>query len=544
MALYHKDIGKHLVTYGNQGMATGGQALYTMAGSRKNRRKVYNVAPGQLVAYTTAVGAVPTIVDQATLTAANAKKIFLAVGMDPDNKGRVTELRHLGIEHVKAAELVEVEASSPKCGSPAVQDFYINITGPGTYAVMVRVEDQLTRDFTQIFKGYEEFQAVTVVTEAQFEDPAFDADSVICALVDQLNGELDLKIKDVDYPDWKGTGLPRPYHATRLHSKEVTYCFSPTEIDTCENCTHIDAVLTATVGGETITFTGNTDPTDATKTLRGQLEHIAEQINDAFRADEGEYAQTGSAYVTGTFSDCCPIELHVNTCDATFALQTTGAATITPKVDRNPFTTHGQFTKAKQCIDCGDSETTVSYTTGMRVIAERFSAKCGTMINKPLGSYLRQIEIVPIADFFDGDWQTVKVQKAEQPGQFGSQIQWYEYQADQGGEGRNFGRTNHLRGWISTPEPSARVNGVTAKCDVDYCSYFTKFAAARKSVTHSQAAPPLYIHGYIHVPAKDVATKSVVEQFLTELASFSPEVDAGVSVSCDTSQVAATLALS
>lgn len=543
MALYHKDIGKHIVTQGNLGMAEGGQPLYTMAGPRRDRRKAYNVVPGQLVAYTKQVGAVPTIVDQSTLSLSNSKRIFLGVGVDNEGKGYTTAIRHIGIEHVSSCALTEVQASSPKCGSPAVQDMYLKINKPGTYAVLLRVEDQKTRDYAPMFKGYEEFQAVTSVTEDEFEDPAFDPDIVVCKLIDQLNNKLDLKIKDKDYPDWKGKGLKRPFHATRLHDNSITYCFSPTEIEDCETCTHIDAVISATVGGQTVTFTGNVDPADNTKTLRAQLDHIANQINEAFEDDEGEYAQTGSAYVTGSYSDCCPIELHVNTCDATFALQTTGAAAITPKTSVNPFTEYGTFTNVKECIDCGDSETSTSYTTGFRVISEQVSTKCGAYINQPMTTYFRKVEITPIADFFDGDWQTVDIQKPENPGQFGSQIQWYEYQQDVGGEGRNHKRSNYLRGWIPVPDDLSRANSLLAKCDLDYCSYYTQFEMDRKGAIDAQAARPLQIDGYIHVPAKDVTTKAVVEQFLTELATFSPKCEVTASVICDTSQVADSLEL-
>ena len=273
------------------------------------------------------------------------------------------------------------------------------------------------------------------------------------------------------------------------------------------------------------------------------MENIALQINDAFLAEYGDYAEVGSAYVTGSFSDCCPVELHVNTCDTNFELRTTGGTAITPCTNVNPFTEYGSFTNVQDCIDCGDAPTTRAYTVGIRVISERFKESCGAILNKPLSTYLRTIDIVPWADYFDGSWDKVNVVSPEMPGQFGSQIQWYEYQQEIGGEGRNAKRTSNLRGWIASPAPDSRHEKmITASCKDHYCSYFMKYRVDRKAPMDATGQRGLDLHGYLHVPAEDSITKASVEEFLTALAALSPDAKVG-SISCDTSQVVAGLEL-
>lgn len=544
MAQYGKDIDKHIVTSGNLAMVAGGQDLFSYAGSERRRRKIHITRPGQLVAYTKSVGSIPQTVDVDTLTAEHAQKVFLAVGVDTNGDGVTDELRHVGREDISSCDLIEVSASSPKCGTPAVQDLYFTITGPGTYAVRVDVEDQTTRDFSPIYKGHEEFVASYTVTEEEFDDPDFSPNIVACALAKQLNNDWNLKIKGGRYPDWKGINLMRPFSATRLHDNSLTYCFAPTELsDSCKDCTHIDAVLKATVNGTDYTFTGNTDPADSSKTLRGQLENIAAQILDAFEAEYGELAFTGSAYVTGSYSECCPIQLHINTCDDAFALLTTGDAVITPTTDVNPFTEYGTFDNVQECIDCGDAPTQRSYTTGIRVIAERISGECGCYIDKPIAYYGRSVDIVPFSDDWKAsNWDKVQIQEMEVPGQFGAQIQWLEYQQDVGGEGRNYNRSNVPRGWIGVPEKESRANrAVTASCETDYCSYFMRMHSPRRAVGDVGAARDLWINSNIHIPAKDATTKADWEAFMDKFISLNRGCETVGSVTCNTSQVAETL---
>lgn len=545
MALYGKDIDKHIVTSGDLAMVAGGQDLYSYTGSTK-RRKIHITRPGQLVAYTKSVGSVPQTVDVNNLDADKAKSLFWAVGVDTTGNGLTDQLKHLGREDLSTCALEEVSASSPKCGSPAVQDLYFTINGPGTYAIRIDVESQKTRDFSPIFKGHEEFVASYTVTEEQFNAPGFDSDVVACSLAKQLRNEYDYLIKGQRYPDFLGQDLERAFSATRLHAKSLVYCFSPTELSgSCENCTHLGAILKATINGSDVTLVGNTDPADTTKTLRGQLESIADQINAAFQDAYGDYSQVGVAYVTGSFADCCPLELHVNTCDTNFALLTTGDATITPKVNVNPFTEYGTFTNVQECIDCGDAPTQRSYTTGIRIIGERFSQTCGSLINKPLAHYGLDVDIVLAShDWRDASWDKVNVQKMELPGGFGSQIQWYEYQQDVGGEGRNYNRSNNLRGWIGQPEDGARaVKGVTADCGKDYCSYFMRFQSPRRAVIDAGAARDLQINSHIHVPATDAVTRASVEAFIAELSTLNIGCKIIGSATCNPSQVVETIVI-
>ncbi len=529
-----KDTQKHLVTYGNYGFASavGNPPLFVKAG----KVLVYNVAPGQLVAYVIESG-VTRIVAPAALDASEIYKLYVGVGVDEFGVGRTTAIRHLGIEHIAGCLPQAVQASSPRCGAPQIVDFYFECTKcDETYSVMVTVDDNQTRSFSPWNKSMAEFvgSIVTSCSSCDDCDVEHNCREVSCKLADALNGELDLRIGSRLYPDWLGKGLPRPYHATRLHAYSYVYCFSPqTVAASCTDCTYVAAVKGVTINGTSYPFVGNLDPTDSTHTLTSQLALIADQINTAFETKYGENAHAGRAYTTGSYSDCCAIQLHVNTCDSTFILYDANDAPIT-KTTTNPFTLYGTTTNAANCIDCGDAPTTTAYDCGIRVIAERITGDCSCYIGNPLSFYGRKIDIKPFGDGWKGKpWKTVQVQAMELPAGFGSWIQYLEYQTLPEGKGRNFSRSNNLRGtFLSLPEKKARVNQVTAKCDTNYCSYYFKLDVENMTLIDKRGY--LTIHGNVHVPAGDATTVAAWEAFQAQLLTLNPSCEVIGTSTCDT----------
>lgn len=356
------DIQKHVVSFGDYGLATAGQPLFNYVGTGRSARIVYNVVPGQIVAYTVANG-VATIVDHTTLTAADLSSIFIGVGKAGKN-GSTEDILHFGAEDISGCRPQEASTSSPRCGSAQVVDFYFDCTKcDETYTLMVKVDDNKTRSFIKAWnKTFSEFVGSIVTQCFTCDDCPQDHNckEVACKLADALNGELDLRVGNQAYPDWKGSNLPRPYFATRLHENSFIYCLSPQTDETeCVDCTYVAGIKGATINGTNYDFDGNLNPLDGTQTLKGQIDHIVAQLNAAFHtaysnAELHVAPHGGSAYATGTYQDCCAVQIHVNTCDATFILYDVNNDQIDPQVSNNPFTEYGAYTTAPNCVDCGD----------------------------------------------------------------------------------------------------------------------------------------------------------------------------------------------
>lgn len=357
-----KNINKHIVSAGDYPLAAPDQPLFECLGSGNRSRISYNVSPGQLVAYVIENG-VSRTVDDSNLAAGDIHDLYVGVAVDLDGDGVTDDIRHIGVEQVSGCNPGEISTSSPRCGGPAVQDFYFDCTDCNeTYSLMVKVDDNQTRSYSPFNKSSAEFVG-SVVTECHScgDCPTeHNCREIACKMSDALNNDLDLKVGGRKYPDWKGKGLPRPFYATRLHDNSYIYCLAPqTEENGCEDCTYVNLITGAIINGTKYPFVGNTNPADATQTLPAQMESIAAQLTDAFieeysQGQTGVNPHAGSAYVTGTYVDCCSLQLHINTCDATFVLLGADDEEITPTTSNNPFTTYGVDTASNNCIDCDD----------------------------------------------------------------------------------------------------------------------------------------------------------------------------------------------
>lgn len=541
-----KDIQKHIVTAGNYGFAAAGQPLFSYVGKGKSARIIYNVAPGQLVAYTVTNGVTLTVTG-ATLAASDIYELYVGVGVDLNGDGVTDDIRHIGIEHVSGCQPREVSTSSPRCGGPQVTDFYFDCTKcDETYSVMVRVDDNQTRSFSPWNKSFSEFVGSIVTNCSSCDDCPVEHNckEVACKLADALNGELDLKIGNNGYPDWKGQGLPRPFFATRLHANSTVYCLGPkTDAELCEDCTYIDAIGGANINGTFYPFTGVVNPADDTQAFIGQVDSIVAQLNEAFiteysQGQEGVNPHAGSAYATGSYQQCCPIQLHVNTCDETFELLDNSNGTGIEGspiygVKTNPFTVHGTVTTPLDCIDCDDSPTSSAFPCGIRVIAEQIKGDCNCYIDQPLAFYGRKIEILPFGEGWRGKpWRVKEVQAMELPSGFGAWIQWLEYQDLPEGRGRRFSRSNVNKGWANLPDKKSRIkNAVTAKCDKNYCSYYMKSFVEKKKLSDEYGV--ITVHSNVHIPNTDATTIAAWELFFSALIGFNPSCKQLTTVSCD-----------
>ena len=233
-------IERHVVTSGNLPMATAGKPLYTCP--VKGKQVFYNVAPGQLVAFTEEIGQIPVIVDKSTLDSTHIPTLKFGVGLASDD-GAVHELRLVGADDISGCHLDSASVSGPKCGTPEVKDFFFDCTKCNeTYSLRVKYDDNSTRSYAPAYKSSAEVTG-SVFTECHSCNdcaPEHNCKEVACKLVDAINNERELKIGDNLYPDWKqGNGVKFPFRAVRLHERSLVYCISPRSIECSVSYTHL-----------------------------------------------------------------------------------------------------------------------------------------------------------------------------------------------------------------------------------------------------------------------------------------------------------------
>lgn len=525
-----KDIEKHIVAQGNYALATAGQQLFTRAGNRLQ----YNVSPGQIVAYTINRDGTTTTVTGATLAVGDIPRLRIGVGYSSKGNGVVDAIRHLGIEHVNGCMLDAARTSSPKCGSPEVIDFYFDCTEcDKTYSLMVKVDDNQTRSFAKWNKSAAEFVG-SIVTDCAKGctdcAPEANCNEVACKLADALDWELELKVGDRWYPDWKGKGLPRPYHVTKLHDTTHIFCLDPQGDNS-----YIAGIDEITVNSVPIVLKGTLDPANSARTLRGQIQGIADQINQAFKDQYGERAHIGSAYVTGSYSQACNIQLHVNTCDDSFEIRDYNSAPLVP-ISYNPFEHYATPDTSTFCQDCDTPPSPpAAYNCGIRVIMEPITGLCDCFIEQPLAFYGRKGDIVPYGEGWKNKpWKVVKVQEMELPAGFGSAIQYLELTTLPEGTGRQYNRSNNMRGWLSLPDSTSRVRkAVTADCGSDYCSWYLRWYQGK--ITPSDEKGLIKVHSTLHISIVDGTTVTSWETFFDKLLELAPGCESLSVESCNTS---------
>lgn len=517
MARNINSIQRHIVERCNLPMVEAGLNLFDCpAGcSKPGAKSFYNVAPGQLVAYTIdGTGNVPVTIGAADI-ATTTGDIYIGIGWDADGDGVSDDVRLIAGEHLTKCEVDEATVGRPQCGNPGIKAAAIDCTECGeTYTAKVIVDNNLSRSWGPLFKSGQEFTATYTTECCTCDDcpPEHNCKEVICGIVEALNGELDLKLGDRAYPDWKNPNLPRPFRAVRGHDNIFSYCITPDPAECkCDTCNKIDAVTSATIGGEAVDFKGNLDPTDPAKTLVPQLKNIAYQIECAFDNIIGK--NTGFAVVTEGATACCPLQLHVVTCDPDFVID---GLTPCPDALELPFT----ITPVKTCVDC-DTEPAepITPTCWLAVIVDPPKPKCDDCyLDKVSTWYGADISLEFLKDGFACKPKVMQktIMEASAPRNFGAYIMWLEYKYGFGpaGRGRRHRASNYRRGYLNKWDDTSRIkNAVTAKCDAMYCSYYLDHDRVKKS----SYGPTTYCTEFrsgIHIPiTHDVALPSWEEFF-------------------------------
>ena len=521
-------IERHIVAYGNYPLAAGGQDLFScpVNTGRKIKQKIfYNGSPGQLVAYTYDVNTstVPVTVDPgdiATLTT----DLYVGVFVDLDNDGVADDVKLLAGEKFDKCNVLQASVGTPACGQPVVEAATADcVECNTTYQAKVTIDKSTTRSWGPWNKTGAEIMG-TYTPECNGCDTCpstVDPKEVICGLVDSLNDEIEVKIMDRLYPDWKQRGSDKMYRVVRGHDNWYTYCLTPDAADCNGDCNTIAGIKQVVVdegGGNeaTTVFSGNLNAADPTKTDLGMVKNIAQQIELAIEAALGPH--TGFAVVTQGATSCCAMQLHVITCDANFRLDDVTDTEITPctsAVD-TAFTFPTEWT----CADCGDSAP-ADYTppAWMAVIAEPEAPECGHYLDKPKAFYgvTAKIEFIKDANDYAPIVKTKTLLESITPRNMGSWIQFLEYHHGlQGGRGRNNRDGNYRRGWAGLPDKTSKINVPDAKCGSMYCSYFMDHERVYKNEIASNYEVVRF-HSGIHVDTNDDVTLTDAEALFDAL---------------------------
>jgi hypothetical protein len=522
--MVHNAITKHIVTGGDYEMVSAGLRLFDCPNcqSGKGGKIFYNVAPGQLVAFTIDAATLQPVTVDSTTIAATTGDLYIGVGVDTDGDGAADDVRLLAGEKIDNCLLDEASVSAPVCGQPQILGTYLDcVRCWEQYAVQFRYSDNRTRSFGLTRADQNEITA-SVAPECHSCDdcePAANCEEVICKLVDSLNNEFDYTLSNGDrYPDKKAVYTEQPYRAVRLHDNWNVYCINPIAGSCdCEGCTATDVIESAVINGVTVNFSGNLNPSNNAQTMLAQLKNIAQQIECGF--DEQIGPHSGFAFVTGGGPDhCCPYQLHVVTCDADFELH--GASGSLDACDAiNPYPT---FQDRMTCVDCGDSATSTTPSCGLAVIIEQPDFDCDCYVEKPLAWYGRTGELTFVKDL---DSYTPIVKAAELlaprfPENFGAWIKWLEYSQETGGRGRQYRDVNARQGWLGTPDQVSRArNAITfANCNKSYCTYYLGHNMRRRPVVDRNNLSNINrLSSYIHIPSDDVTTLNSWETFFNAL---------------------------
>lgn len=506
-------IKRHVVTKEDLGFVAAGTPLFVKAGKRIH----YNVLPGQLVAYLETKTGVPLTIGPGDLTASNVSKLRIGVGYSKDGV-TVEDIRHIGVEKAGNCDVEHMSVASPKCGNPAVKDFYAKcLSCDETYTIAVGVEDNFTRTFGKFQASEAEYIASYVpdCTTCDDCDVQVDAKEIAQGLVNNLQYDPQLTVGGKPYPDHIADDRILPFGVHAICENDYTFCLSFTDPDAeCDTCTTLGSITQVSIDGAPTDIVGGSIPSDPTLASYVQLQSVVDQINEAFALSE---TADGHAYLTGVNANgCCPLQLHVNTTDPAFVL-TGGAGAIAPTETSTNF----------QVGDAGEG-----YDFGIRVIAAPITPDCNCYLDRPLHFYGVKLDIDARGEGFVFT-KTVDRQLMELPGGFGRSVQWQELTQDYGGSGRDYAGGGTGSTWIGAPRDNSlygKNGAVTADCDTSYCSYYVRSRQHYYGVDHQDKV--FLVDSFVHIPSNHLVTAAELKTLLETWGTLSISCDEVPTLDC------------
>lgn len=506
-----------ILPYGNYAMPAGGTPLFSLTKPKPGRRMQLIGTPGQPVAYTyPAAGGVPVTVATADIPALKTD-VYFGIFADPFNDGYATEVQLIAGEKISSCLLDTIDTVTPLCGGPSIKAVTIDcVDCLESYTARVALRDFNTLSYNTAVDKPEEFFVTHHTQCNSCTDCSQEANckDIVNGLVDQINGTDELLIGDRLYPDYvKPNTLPR-VRAVVGHANWFTYCITPEAAD-CVDCYQVDAITTATVNGVALNFVRNLDPQDSDFTLLGQIEDIAYQIEDAFTTRIGKHS--GFAVVTRGVNNCCPLQLHVITCDEDFAI--TG---LTPC----DLSFNMEFSPATAFADCV-TPAAANYIPDcwFAVIAAPNQPPCENCdLSGPMPWYGVDVDvdILKDASAYGPIVKKKTILESVSPRNFGMEIRYLQYHYGfPGGRGRNWNTSNPTSGFLGIPDSTSRFkNAVTAKCGSQYCTVDIKYHSVYKT---EDLPSPEYIdfETIWALDTKDTVTIASVVPFFNALATKS-----------------------
>lgn len=521
------DVKRHLVTSGNFGFVANGTAIFTLRKVGKKFFKDWNVAPGQLVMWSGDINCTtpPNAIAPANLTLSQLRELNIGVGYSENNDGITTSIRLLTPGDLQGCSIDGLDTAAPQCATPWIKALYPECVSCDTTTVRVRVYDNQSNSFSDNpLKAYQEYVESYVPNCKSCDDcdKTVTCDEIVCGLVDALNGDTDLQINGSPYPHYIDADLPRPYEAFKLHPTWKSYCITPTVGDGCVNCNAIDALSTYVINGVTYNFgTGVLDPADNLQTLVNQLQRAVDIINTKFEDTIGKHG--GRAFLSRGKGDCCPLQLFVSTCDATFEI--THLVECADAIEQFP-----DFVTSGVCKQCGSTDTTTTPSCGIGFFVKPDLEDCDCFeVPRPSRFDSRWIEV----DFISGSGndnlplhsKKATLLEGQIASGYGNQIKYLEYAENIGAigfEGFQYEVGNATSGWQNLPEKRSRARkAMTADCHKAYCGYvIDSHATTQRGPTN--AVTDIWLTGNIWVPQNDTTTKTAMNALIAKIVTLVP----------------------
>lgn len=493
---------------------------------------VKNLRHGQLVCYDPETG---LAVDNTNIGGyANSDRLVIGLGIDSSGRGFMADvIRRSAGDEFFGSTLDYINAQAPLCGTPHIQDIFFRCVEPNeTYSLDLFWEDYTTRseepwnrDPNLTISHY------TSAGDCDTCNPAYGCDKLACGLIDDFKNNLD----NIDW-DWAGKGGNNaPLELVRLFAGAETtkvFCLTPQDA-TCEDCINVDLINRFQFdpdgqGAQNFDLVNSADPANSTVTLLSQLENIVEQINDVIAA-EGK----GYAVLTKGVGKCCQYQIHVNSCDANFALgEWDGVSTFTPLVPCVSEDPTANVTLPITCGNCSDPAEQQVWTCGIRVIAKPVVIDCGCYGANPLPIFFgRNVDVHPVGD----GWANASTYKREYqamslPENFGAQVYEQEYWSASGGQGRTHNDWTDLVGPKLAHRSNGRSAGPLANCDAQYCTWDLGHKSPHSQYGIDGTINPVPFITTVAIPDSFATAKASWEAFLTafitELGPTAPKVNA------------------
>lgn len=525
----HEQFESHLVL--TTPLTPRGKKLFTEVTPRRGKRIALNGVVGETVAFTLIDGEWTTVdhTDIPTLKT----EVYFGKFSDPDKLGFASDIDLIAGKSMDVCKLEDNYTTTPSCGSPVIKAASIDcVKCFESYVAMLEVTDNKTLSYGVSDRPLQIFATAHPQCNT-CDDCEVEAKCkpIVNEIVDSLNGTLEIKVGDQPYPDYKASEYmqSKNWKAVVGHSNWFTYCISADPATECVSCSKIDAITTATVNDEEITFVNSTDPGDETKTLISQLEGIASQIEAAFDEKIGKHS--GFAFVTKGVTDCCPIQLHVVTCDANFAIDGLTECNLDPDVSYVPQSLWADCTTP--------SATPVTPECWFAVIAYPERADCKDCdINEPPMYPGIDIDISFLKDSVSS-YSPILSKKTllegSVPENYGLEVRWLEnkYLPNRMFKNDYSLVNNRIEPYGNLSKDSRWRNFVTADCDKQYCTYVFENRKKIKNELNWAYATEVQFRTGIHVDYTDTATKTSVELFLNAIKTRSESsCESLVSFSC------------